>query len=320
MKSFNNILYVAESSVAQAAEMARAVSLAENNQADLTIIDVMPLIHEGVGISLDGSISTKLQDKVLTQRRAELEALAAPYQQRVAIRVDVLVGKKFLEIIRFVLRNNHDLLIKAAENPDFIERLFGSNDMHLLRKCPCPVWLTGPAEKENYRCILAAVDFDLDQEDERQEQGLNQQILDLAVSLAFSDFAELHFVHVWDAPAEMLIKRWAGDSDAEGISYVNGERACHEKAFNRFRNQVMNRIGQVAYDHLSPQFHLRRGTPSTDIPEMAKHLQADLVVMGTIARTGMGGLFIGNTAENILEQLQCSVLAVKPGGFVSPVE
>lgn len=41
--------------------------------------------------------------------------------------------------------------------------------------------------------------------------------------------------------------------------------------------------------------------------------------MGTFARIGIAGFFIGNTAEAILEQLQCSVLAVKPPGFVSPV-
>ena len=53
---------------------------------------------------------------------------------------------------------------------------------------------------------------------------------------------------------------------------------------------------------------------------MIKKLQADLVVMGTVARTGIAGLLIGNTAEAILEQVQCSVLAVKPPGFVSPVK
>ena len=49
-------------------------------------------------------------------------------------------------------------------------------------------------------------------------------------------------------------------------------------------------------------------------------LDADLVVMGTVGRTGIAGLFIGNTAEMVLEQVQCSVLAVKPAGFVSPVQ
>jgi len=44
------------------------------------------------------------------------------------------------------------------------------------------------------------------------------------------------------------------------------------------------------------------------------------LVMGTLARTGITGLFIGNTAETILNHITCSVLTVKAKGFVSPVE
>jgi nucleotide-binding universal stress UspA family protein len=56
------------------------------------------------------------------------------------------------------------------------------------------------------------------------------------------------------------------------------------------------------------------------ISTSAAGLSADLVVMGTVARTGISGLIIGNTAEAILDQLMCSVLAVKPPGFTSPVK
>jgi len=318
MKQFSKILYVSETSVAQGPAIARAVSLAENNQADLTVIDVVPNMTGGIGIPPGGAISTELQSAVVNMRRNELESLVAPYRQRRSIRIEVLVGPVFLEVIRTVLRNNHDLLIKPSENPDFIERLFGSNDMHLLRKCPCPVWLTQPNDKSNYGCILAAVDFNLDMSG-TIEQSLNQQILELAGSLALSDFATLHFVHVWDAPAEVMVRSWAENPDEAGRTYVGVERSNHERAFDRLRDQLKDQMGTEAFDHLSPQFHLRRGAASKVIPEMAKQLQADLVVMGTVARTGIAGLFIGNTAEAILEQLQCSVLAVKPVGFVCPV-
>jgi universal stress protein E len=297
------------------------VSLAENNQADLTVIDVVPVITAGIGMPPGGPISTELQSAMVSKRRTELESLVAPYQQRRGIQIGVLVGPMFLEVIRAVLRNKYDLLIKPAENPDFIERLFGSNDMHLLRRCPCPVWLTRPDEKSNYACILAAVDFNLDMPDtsDTVDQNLNQQILALASSLALSDFAPLHPVHVWDAPAEMMVRAWSDNPNEAGMTYVEGERSRHESALNRFRDQLGDQIGKEAYDHLSPQFHLRRGAASTVIPETVKQLQADLVVMGTVARTGIAGLLIGNTAEAILEQLQCSVLAVKPLGFVSPI-
>jgi nucleotide-binding universal stress UspA family protein len=41
--------------------------------------------------------------------------------------------------------------------------------------------------------------------------------------------------------------------------------------------------------------------------------------MGTLGRSGIPGLFIGNTAEEVLQNTRSSILAVKPPGFVSPV-
>ena len=229
------------------------------------------------------------------------------------------MGTTFLEIIWAILDRNYDLLIKPAENPSFIGRLFGSDDMQLLRNCPCPVWLTRANETSNYACIMAAVDFDPNMP-ESTEQEINRQILDLSGSLALSDFAALHLVHVWDAPAEGMVRIWADDPREASIAYVNGVRSSHESVFNRLQGELKDHMGKDGYDYLSPKFHLRRGVAATVIPEIAKELHADLVVMGTLARTGIAGLLIGNTAESVLEQLQCSVLAVKPPGFVSPVK
>ncbi|WP_447962678.1 universal stress protein [Nitrospira sp. Ecomares 2.1] len=317
MKLFKHILYVSEVSVAQEPSIARAVSVAENNQANLTVIDVIPAPTAGIGMLPGGHTSAELQTAMVSERRKGLESLVEPYKERLSIRLEVLVGKTYLEVIRAILRHKYDLLIKPAENPNFIERLFGSDDMQLLRNCPCPVWLTRSEDKSDYACILAAVDIDPDMLDE-PEQNLNRQILELSSSLAISKFASLNVLHVWDAPFEKKVRSW---SDSEAVlAYVDGERSRHESAFTRLGKQLRDQIGTEAYAHLSPQFHLRRGIPSRVIPQTVKELEADLVVMGTVARTGIAGWLIGNTAESILEQLQCSVLAVKPSGFISPVK
>jgi universal stress protein E len=66
------------------------------------------------------------------------------------IRLDVMMGTLFLEVVRAVLRNGYDLVIKTAEDTDFLKRLFGSNNMHLVRKCPCQGWLMKQRKKSNY--------------------------------------------------------------------------------------------------------------------------------------------------------------------------
>jgi nucleotide-binding universal stress UspA family protein len=55
------------------------------------------------------------------------------------------------------------------------------------------------------------------------------------------------------------------------------------------------------------------------IPQLAAKLKVGLIVMGTVSRTGVAGLLIGNSAERILRRVDCSVLTVKPDGFVTPV-
>lgn len=101
--------------------------------------------------------------------------------------------------------------------------------------------------------------------------------------------------------------------------YAESERVRHDAAFARLSERMRERLGTEAFDHLAPRFHLRKGAATKVIPETAKELQADVLVMGTLARRGIAGLLIGNTAETILEQVQCSVLAVKPDGFASPI-
>lgn len=301
MKRFKNILYVSESSVAQESALARAVSLAENNQAELTVIAVMPALGDSLQATLDG------------EQRQMLEALLAPHREKLQIHLELRQGKTFLEAVRAVLRNHHDLVIKPSENPDYLERLFGSDDMHLLRKCPCPVWLVKADDKTNYQRILAAVDFD----PESLDQQPNADILKLASSLALSDFAELHLAHAWEAPAEMLVRSRSNNKAAD--QYVEAEHIRHRQAMDALPQRLREWVGGDAYDYLKPHYHLIHGPARKVIPETAQQLQADLVVMGTLARTGIPGFFIGNTAEAILEQLQCSLLAVKPPGFVSPV-
>jgi universal stress protein E len=318
MKQFTNILCVVATEDPSISTLERAVSLAENNQAQLTVADVMPDSTASIRLPDPWPVHADLLSAMKAERLQALQSLVEPYQRRCSVQLELLVGTGFLEIIRRVLRNEHDLLIKNAENPSFIERLFGSDDMHLLRKCPCPVWLTQPAEKSNYDCIMAAVDFDPDRSD-KAGKSLNQQIIELSVSLALSDFATLHLVHAWDAYGETTIRAWSDNPDAASVSYVEGIRSQHQSEMNKLREHLVAMIGKESYDYLSPRFHMLRGPASTKIPEYAKELQADLVVMGTVGRTGISGLLIGNTADTILEQLRCSVLAIKPPGFTSPV-
>jgi universal stress protein E len=142
----------------------------------------------------------------------------------------------------------------------------------------------------------------------------------MASSLALSDFAELHIVHAWHAVAESAMRGgFMHTPEDDIIAYVEQARQQHAASLDRLIREVTSNLGQDALDYLKPQTHLLKGWARKEIPALAKRIEADLIVMGTVARTGVPGFIMGNTAETILNQIDCSVLALKPPGFVTPV-
>jgi len=62
-----------------------------------------------------------------------------------------------------------------------------------------------------------------------------------------------------------------------------------------------------------------KGHPETVIPNFVETHAVDILVMGTVARSGIVGFLIGNTAENVMGRLGCTLLALKPDAYVSPL-
>lgn len=323
MRRFNKILCVIEWGDASQTALERAVALAENNQADLTVVDVIPRVTAGVGMPDGGPISRDLQSALVSEHEARIVSLVEPYRQRLDIQDKVLLGTSFLEVIREVLRNGDDLVIKCPESLDWLDRLFGGDDMHLLRKCPCPVWLVKPETKASYQRILAAVDVDDNYplEELSTRQALNILIMEMAGAMAVSEFSELYVVHAWEVMGESAMRRGAFMSQPEDEvnAYVEQVRQHHARRLDELMHETRAKLGSDAMDYLKPKLHLLKGSARKEIPALAKRLQVDCVVMGTVARTGVRGFIMGNTAETILEQIDCSVLAIKPPGFVTPV-
>lgn len=322
MKRFKRILCVMEPDNPSKQMLERAVLLARNNQASLTVVAIMPTVM-AYGLLPMGITMANLQAVKVSGYQKTLESLLAPYREDSKIKARVLVGTPFLQIIREVLRNDHDLVIKNPEREDFLDQLLGSDDMHLLRKCPCPVWLIKSGAAKKYRRILAAVDVDDSHPPEETEASrkMNHQILELASSLAMADFAELHLVHIWYPVGESTMRGpFLNASDEQVDVYVEQVRKTSAANLRSLLKEVSSGRAGEALTYLKPHTHLLKGWAREEIPKLARQIDADLIVMGTVARTGIPGFIMGNTAETILNQIDCSILAIKPEGFVTPVK
>jgi universal stress protein E len=64
------------------------------------------------------------------------------------------------------------------------------------------------------------------------------------------------------------------------------------------------------------QVHVEQGGPRAQLPALTDRLRADVVVMGAVSRRGLARVFLGNTAEDVLDRLGCDLLIVKPPALV----
>jgi nucleotide-binding universal stress UspA family protein len=308
MKRFKNILFVADREDGLDAALERAVAVSQSNTARLTIMDVTP--DAGFDSYLRRTYAVDLNARLREQRLESLEMLTRPYTDAgVPVYTTVATGTLFLEVIRAVQRNAHDLVMKVAQQASGLTAaLFGSDDMHLLRKCPSPVWIDRPAGARNYQRLLAAVDpFD-------DESGdLQRLVLDLATSLAEREHAVLDIVHIWELPGESMLANGRGRIERSELDLLLDETE------RRHRHALDALLLPYGLSSEANSVHLLKGRPASMISAYTREQGIDLVVMGTLGRIGIPGLFIGNTAEDVLRETQTPVLAVKPGGFVSPV-
>lgn len=306
MKRFRNVLLAVPADGTDCGPaLERATELALRNHARLTLTSTVEEIPER-RIKRTQRQGLDLQAALVGDRRQELEQLADTYESEdLSIGVSVDIGVPFVETIRRVMASGHDLLVTPEEGG---VSGFGSRTKHLLRKCPCPVWVVRPGRTRHLKVLAAVEPTDPDSE------HLNRLIMDLATSMTALEAGELDIVHTWlmEGESTMRSSPYVAMSPKEVDLMVEVTREEHEEAFDA----LLNHYDLSALNHT---VHLIKGDPDRIIPSIVVEKDINLVVMGTVARTGIAGMVIGNTAERILDTVECSVLAVKPEGFVSPV-
>jgi universal stress protein E len=311
VRRFKSILFVTDGSEGEKVVLARAAALASANSAKLTLFAALGTD----GYLFDDPVTHAAVEAVnqarLEERRQDLEGLRQEViseHPKLAVDVAVESGTMAVSVILAVLANHHDLVMKAAGgNAGRWARLFGTGDQKLMRKCPCPVWISKSSTEPRLRKILAAVDLDPTEPD---TESLAKQIMSLATSLAAEEGSELHVVHVWRLAAETDLRgRTIDAADVDEI--VRSIGAAHQ-------SELDGLLKAHPYDKRTA--HLVRGDAEDVITELADTLEVDLVVIGTVGRAGVPGLLIGNTAETVLNSVDCSVLTLKPDGFETPIQ
>jgi len=301
-------------SLAEAA-MDCATRLARRTGAALTLVDVIDAAPGDLGrrmSDLTGQRDAEIEQDVISHHRDRLAEFAErARRENIEVTEAVLQGRPAVEVVRMVLREGHDVLIKGASVSEDCGGVLAGVDMHLLRLCPCPVWVPTRATGGTSARILAAVAA-ADPGDAARA-GLDRRVLDVAMALGQGDGAEVRVIHAWSLPGDHALRhgRYTVDKggDVDALVAQEGQAAAARVA------ALLADYPQVARDHVV----VAEGSPGAVIAAHAAAEGVDAIVMGTVGRAGQPGWVTGATAETILGRIPCSVIALKPEGFVSPV-
>lgn len=310
-KQFNKALFVIEhNDELPLNALKKAIEYTEKNTIELDLVCVLPdltILHYSNSID----ILTRLKEASISSNRSRILETLKTLVPAFVGELKVAVGKQFIEVIQLVVQNHYDLLIKQTQNTSWFDSVLGSNDLHFLRKCPCALWLIHENAPQAYKNVGLAIDYS----DNEIEIDLNQSLALQACSLSQAFDASLHIISAFDAGVASFASQWADNAEKFEQDFLREEQGRR----NFESDYLIQDLRVKTKSDFQISKHILNGHPQAVIPKQCCHLNIDLLVMGTVGRSGLMGMLIGNTAESILLQIDCSLYTEKPKGFKCPI-
>jgi universal stress protein E len=188
-----------------------------------------------------------------------------------------------------------DFVVKPMRQHSMFQTVLRtSTDWHLIRHCPYPLLLVSELDDIRGKPVLAAVDVCTGDEN---HETLNDVVLKQSLRLATVLGSDVHVMNSFKCPAPVAA---VGTIDPTPYATSSDLRKEHAIAIKKFLGDA-----NVAATHVE------EGATAFAINSIARQVSAGVIVIGTVARTGISGALVGNTAEGVLESANCDVLVVK---------
>lgn len=178
--------------------------------------------------------------------------------------------------------------------------LLTPDDWKLLRLAPCAVLMVKTESTWTNSNVLAAIDIGNPDDEHNQ---LHDDILRHAFDIAEICKGQLHVLSVHPTPI---------------LNATDPAQPLGQSIAARYRQACQN--FKEKYGFNDEQLHIEEGAPNLLLPQIADRLNASVTVIGTVARTGLSGVLIGNTAEVVLDALDSDVLVLKPDDIIEHLE
>jgi nucleotide-binding universal stress UspA family protein len=310
---FTNVAIYIDPSVNNQPMLDCILPIALLTKASVTLLAVVKPLPPLARMSISSEFLEEINQNMLREAQRSLEKIARSLRvHALEVKTMIASGETFIALIRQVLKCKFDLLaiMSAKKQIGLPASFFGSTQMHLLRKCPCPLWIVTPESTPDIKNILTPIDAS---SEELGEISLNTSLIQASKLVESISHAAVRFLHVWSVYGE---------------GYMSVRGGLSEESIEDMRKDTLARCKQALASYTEEEdwskstmnMDLKLSNfPSTEIINTVKEKSIDLLIMGTVCRTGIAGLFIGNTAEKVLTEVSCSVLAFKPIDFLTPV-
>jgi universal stress protein E len=313
MENISKIVSVIDPTAVDQPALNRASWLARSTGAEIELLVCYYNEYLSGDRLFDSPSLEKAREEVLANQTKHLEAIAEPLRQDgIVVKTTAVWDHPLYEgVVRHAVNCGADIVIKDTHHHSAVERaLLTNTDWNLIRTCPMPLWLVKPNNTSENPTIVAAID-PMNQHD--KPAALDDKILHLSKLLGDKLGGQVHAFHSYD-PRIAVATATANAYIPVSLPFDEIEKQMHEDHQKRF-GEITSFHG-LADDHA----HLVAGLTHEELPQIAKGLKADVVVMGAVARNRWKRLFIGATAERTLEYLPCDLLIVKPDWYQTPVD
>jgi universal stress protein E len=301
----SNILVIVDPTAQQHPALERAAQLAQRCAARLELFacDTTESWNARYAAYLAGGSDSGC----VVNLRALLEPLAASLRERgIDVCIETALGNPLHQmLLDHIRRSSPDLVIKDTHHHTLLRRtLFTNTDWHLIRSSTAPLLLAKPLAWQPVPVLAAAIDPGHAQD---RPQALDHRILGCATGLSKQLGGQLHVLHAF-LPLELVTPPpgvGLGTMGLHATQAAEGQRRADLEEF-------------IAGHELPPSsLSMRLGVASQVLPELAGALNVDLLIMGAVSRSGLERIFIGSTAEQVLEAVPCDVLVLKSPDFAA---
>jgi universal stress protein E len=311
MTSINKILVVIDPTAESQPALERIARLPRPVAAQLMLLICDYESSLGVGYTIPPEVVAATRASVLARHRKRLETLAAPLiAQGFDVHIDARWDHPLHEgVIKKAVDWGADLVVKDTQHHSALQRsIFSNTDWNLIRQCPMQLLLVKPRPIGHVPYVVAAVD-PLHPRD--KAASIDDRIVTSAKELARLFAGQAHVLHVFDVSPALM-------SSADGLMMPIALPIAEIAA--EVEKNHKETVRALADKHGIPRerVHVVQGRTRELLVSSTDSVRADVLVMGAISRSALERLFVGSTAEAVLDRLRCDVLIVKPAAFASP--